>query len=220
MRTVVVGGEYTIWCALTNRNGSGAYQSEPCRLLSWVFPNYRANARHRLALGRVPLDLARQHYRRSLEDRAQERTAQISRTSREPPGLTRRRSGRSSLLYQRLRNCDGPGVDALGAGTPPAVPNFPAAPSLHRVPRVGSPASSVPRAAPTSCRPSRCTSVVPCTPVPPASTETARSPQVPGEPHCSRAAFSDPGGPAASSHDEVPVLPSDHSDAVGVPQQD
>ena len=116
------------------------------------------------------------------------------------------------------------GTRCLLPSFPPAVP-CPAPPSLHRVPRVGSPASSVLRGAPTSCCPSRRTSfpslggtVVALAFAPHRSSASRvrpgllalagsptalvggdnRTSQVPGEPSCAYApSLFDPGGISA-----------------------
>ena len=107
--------------------------------------------------------------------------------------------------------------------------------SLHGVPRVGSPASSVIRSTPTSCHPSRLASLpslrgtaaaswasLPQTPDA-ASTGLGlltglpktgfaggdgRTSQVPGGPQCERALLFDPGGTVARGHCCASMLPS------------
>src|SRR6516225_6496008 len=108
-------------------------------------------------------------------------------------------------------------------------------PSLHGVPRVGSPASAVVRSTPTSCRPSRVasfpslggTAAAPWASFSQPQDATAASQglltglpqtgfvgggdrisQVPGGPHYKRALLFDPGGTSALGHYYASILPS------------
>jgi hypothetical protein len=100
----------------------------------------------------------------------------------------------------------------FGLGIPSIFPSsgsvLPAAPSLHRVPRVGSPASQVLLAAPTSRPPSRCASVAPRAPIPSASTEASGSPRFLGSPLAFVPPSQTPVGRSTLALTSGPVLPS------------